>query len=198
MRVVLAEDDPVIALGIEAKLAELGHETVGRAATGEGAVEQVLSLAPDVVVMDLVMPGVDGLTAARRITEAGMEVPVVAVTAHEEPELVERAIEVGVSAYLMKPLTTAQLRSALELAVCRHREFTALRSEVRSLERALEARKLVERAKGILIDRSQLSEGEAFAAIQRRARSTGRTMADVASEIVRAAELLPPPRRSRA
>jgi response regulator NasT len=190
MNVLIVEDDPVIAMGLEQKLTELGYGVAGRAGTGTQAIERALELRPDAILMDLVIPEVDGLEAARRISAAGLHVPVVAITAHEDPGLVDGAISVGVAAYLMKPVSRAQLRSALELAVSRQTEFEALRSENADLRDALETRKLVERAKGFLMDRGNMTEADAFAAIQRLARQSGRKMGDVAAEILRAVDVL--------
>jgi AmiR/NasT family two-component response regulator len=190
VRVLIAEDDPVIALGLETKLASLGHEVVARVADGRRAVEEAARTEPDAVVMDVVMPGVDGLEAACAITR-DRPVPIVAITAHDQPEYLARAIRCGVAAYLVKPVDGRQVDRALRLAVSRHREFEAMRNEVGRLQEALETRRLVERAKGILMDRSGLSEGDAFLLIQRRARDNNRTMADVARQLIAAAEILP-------
>jgi AmiR/NasT family two-component response regulator len=190
MKVLVVEDDPVIALGLEQKLTDLEYLVAGRASTGRQAVERALGLRPDAILMDLVLPDFNGLEAARRISAGGLQVPVVAVTAHEDPSLVEQAISVGVSAYLIKPVSRAQLRSALLLAMSRQAEFMALRGENADLRQALETRKLIERAKGVLMDQGHLGEAEAFTAIQRRARGSGRTMGDVAAQIVRASEAL--------
>lgn len=189
MRVLIAEDDPVIALGLEAKLAAAGHEVIGRVGDGAAAVAIAERARPDAIVMDLVMPGMDGLEAARQIT-GSQGVAIVAITAHDDPGLVARAIDAGVAAYLVKPVDARQVDSALRLAVARYAEFQALRAEVDRLVDALEARKLVERAKGILMDRAGLTESEAFIRIQRRARSHNRTMSRVAQEIIDAAKLL--------
>lgn len=189
MRVLIAEDDPVIALGLEAKLAALGHEVVGRVGDGQAAVTVAERTRPDAIVMDLVMPGMDGLEAARQIT-GSMGVAIVAITAHDDPGLVARAIDAGVAAYLVKPVDARQVDSALRLAVARYAEFQALHAEVDRLADALEARKLVERAKGILMDRGGLGESEAFTRIQRRARSHNQTMSQVSREIIDAAKLL--------
>jgi two-component system, response regulator PdtaR len=189
VRVLIAEDDPVIALGLEAKLAALGHEVVGCVGDGKAAVTVAERAQPDAIVMDLVMPGMDGLEAARQIT-GSQAVAIVAITAHDDPDLVARAIDAGVAAYLVKPVDAGQVDSALRLAVARYSEFQALRAEVDRLVDALEARKLVERAKGILMDRAGLAESEAFIRIQRRARSRNQTMAQVARELIDAAKLL--------
>lgn len=189
MRVLVVEDDPVIALGLEQKLTGLEYQVAGRAGTGRQAVERALELRPDAIVMDLVLPDFNGLEAARRISAGGLQVPVVAVTAHEDPSLVEEAISVGVSAYLIKPVSRTQLRCALLLAMSRQAEFLALRGEIADLRQALETRKLIERAKGVLMDKGHMGEAEAFAAIRHRARGSGRTMGDVAAQIVRASEI---------
>jgi response regulator NasT len=189
MRVLIAEDDPVIALGLETKLAALGHEVVARVADGHSAVEAAARTEPDAVVMDVIMPGIDGLEAACAITQA-RPVPIVAITAHDQPEFVERAARCGVTAYLVKPVDGHQVERALRLAVSRHAEFETMRAEVGRLQDALETRRLVERAKGILMDRAGLSEEDAFLRIQRKARDANRTMADVARQIIEAAELL--------
>ena len=190
MRVLIAEDDPVIALGLETKLAALGHDVVARVADGRKAIEEAARTQPDAVVMDVVMPGCDGLEAACAITRK-RPVPIVAITAHDQPEYLDRAIRCGVAAYLVKPVDGRQVERALRLAVSRHEEFEAMRSEVGRLQEALETRRLVERAKGILMDRFGLAESDAFLRIQRRARDTNRTMADVACQLIDAAEVLP-------
>jgi AmiR/NasT family two-component response regulator len=187
--VLIAEDDPVIAMGLEHSLLEMGHEVVGRAEDGAKAVAEALRLLPDAVVMDLMMPGMDGIAACREISQR-RRMPVVALTAFDDPGLVEGAIEAGVAAYLVKPVTARQVDSALRLAVSRHAEFEAMRQEVGRLAEALETRKLVERAKGILMKRGGLSEAEAFLRIQRRARESGRKMAEVAKEVIAAEELM--------
>lgn len=189
MRVLIAEDDPVIGLGLEAKLRTLGHDVVARVGDGHAAVEATLRLRPDAVVMDVVMPGLDGLTAARRISRH-QRLPIVAITAHDRPEFIDAAIAAGVAAYLVKPVDGRQIDRALRLAASRHAEFEAMRAEVDRLSDALDNRKLVERAKGILMDRHGLSEHEAFLRVQRRARDTNHTMADVARQIIAADELL--------
>jgi response regulator NasT len=190
VNVLVVEDDPVIAMGLEQKLIELGYGVAGRARTGNKAVELVLREPPDAILLDLKLPDLDGIEVARRISAGGIHVPVVVITAHEDPHLAEQAISVGVAAYLLKPVSRAQLGSAVELAISRQAEFEALRADVADLRQALETRKLVERAKGLLMDRAKIQEAEAFAAIQRRARRSGRTMNDVAAEVLRAAAVL--------
>lgn len=191
MRVLLAEDDPVIALGLERALTELGHEVVARAEDGLTAIRLASELLPDAILMDVHMPGCDGLTASREIS-AHRRLPIVAITAFDGADVVQGAIDAGVAAYLVKPVTARQVDSALRLAVSRHGEFEAMRAEVGRLAEALETRKLVERAKGVLMQRAGLTEAEAFGRIQRRARDTNRRMAAVARELLVADELLGP------
>jgi len=162
---------------------------VARVGDGAAAVAAVEARPVDAVIMDVVMPGMDGLEAAARITAAG-PVPIVAITAHDDPTLLERAIAAGVAAYLVKPVDARQVESALALAVTRTAEFSALRAQVDQLRDALEARKVIERAKGVLMDRVGLTEQQAFARIQRRARETHATMLAVARQIIDAAGLL--------
>ena len=189
MRVLIAEDDPIIALGLEKKLTDLGHEPVARVADGNAAVTAAERAHPDAIIMDLVMPNMDGLEAASRIS-ANRPVAIVAITAYDDPKLIERAIDAGVAAYLVKPVDARQVDSALQVAVARHAEFQTLRAQVDQLSDALEARKLVDRAKGILMDRANLTEAAAFTRIQRRARAHNTTMAKVARDIIEAANIL--------
>jgi two-component system, response regulator PdtaR len=189
VRVLIAEDDPVIALALERRLAGAGHEVVARVGDGAAAVAALARHAPDAVIMDIVMPGMDGLEAARRIT-ATRPVPIVAITAHDDPGLLERAIASGVAAYLVKPVDARQVETALALAVTRTAEFQELREQVAELRDALEARKVIERAKGVLMDRVGLTEQQAFARIQKRARDTNTSMLAVARQVIEAAQLL--------
>lgn len=189
MRLLIAEDDPVIGLTLEQTLAGLGHEVLSRVGDGRRAVEEAERTSPDAIVMDLMMPGMDGIAACRAIA-LRRRVPVVAITAYDNPALVQASIDAGVAAYLVKPVTARQVDSAIRLAVSRHEEFEAMREEVGRLSDALQTRKLVERAKGVLMARSGYSEHEAFARIQRRARDSNRRMAEVAREIIEADRLL--------
>src|SRR5207302_918755 len=138
VKVLVVEDDPVIAMGLEQKLIELGYGVAGRARTGKTAVERVLREPPDAILLDLMLPDLDGIEVARLISAGGIHVPVVVITAHEDPQLVEQAISVGVAAYLLKPVSRAQLGSAVELAISRQAEFEALRADVADLRQALE------------------------------------------------------------
>ena len=190
MRILVAEDDPIIALGLAERLRSLGHEPIGPVHDGLAALELAQETEPDLYLFDIDMPRVDGLTAARSLAELGFRRPVVVITGVESPDLVDRAIEVGVSAYLTKPIDERELEAAIRLAAARHDEFLRLEAEVTRTEQALEDRKLVERAKGLLMDRVGLSEDEAFRRIQRLARDRNQRLAEIARTVIDNADLL--------
>jgi AmiR/NasT family two-component response regulator len=147
MRVLVAEDDPVIALGLAERLRTLGHEPIGPVNDGEQAVATAKQSHPDLYLFDIEMPNLDGLAAAGRLADEGFRRPVVVITGVDDPSLVERSIASGVSAYLTKPIDARELEAAIELAQLRQAEFEALEAEVGRAQQALEDRKLVERAK---------------------------------------------------
>ena len=189
-RIVVAEDQPVIAMELEALLARLGHEVVGTAGDGEAALELVRVLRPDVLLTDIRMPGASGLEVAQALVADGLTLPVVVLTAYENDELVDEALAAGVGAYLVKPATEAQIAAALRMAARRFEEFEALRSEMDGLRGALEARKLIERAKGLLVTHLGMDEEQAFLEIQKAARDRGVTLADAARRVIDAQALL--------
>jgi AmiR/NasT family two-component response regulator len=193
LRILVAEDDPVIALGLAERLRSLGHEPIGPAHDGLAAVELARETEPDLYLFDIDMPKVDGLTAARSLAELGFRRPVVVITGVEKPDLVDRSIEIGVSAYLTKPIDDRELEAAIRLAAARHEEFLRLEAEVSRAEQALEDRKLVERAKGLLMDRVGLSEDDAFRRIQRLARDRNQRLAEIARTVIDNADLLGAP-----
>lgn len=184
MKVLIAEDDPVVALGLERRIRSLGHEPVGPVGDGHDAVAEAQAAAPDVYLFDIGLPGLDGLQAAIRLAELGLRRPVVIVTGADDPALIERAISSGVGAYLTKPIESRELGAAIAVATARHEELRALEAEVQSGRQALEDRKLVERAKGLLMSALQLSEPEAFGRIQRTARERNLRLVEVARAIV--------------
>lgn len=184
MRILVAEDDAVIALGLCKRLRALGHTPIGPAANGKVAVELARETRPDLYLFDIDMPHLDGLGAARALASEGLRRPVVVVTGVEDEELVERSIETGVSAYLTKPIDERELAAAIRLAAARHDEFARLEQEVTRAQQALEDRKRVERAKGILMSELSLGETEAFRRIQKLARNTNRRLVDVADFVI--------------
>jgi response regulator NasT len=182
-RVVVAEDEALIRLDIVEMLREAGYDVVGEAGDGEQAVTLAEQHRPDLVVMDVKMPVLDGISAAERIAAARVA-PVVLLTAFSQRELVERARDAGAMAYVVKPFTSADLLPALEIAVSRHQQITALESEVADLHERLETRKLVDRAKGLLQTSFGMTEPEAFRWIQKASMDKRLSMREVAATVV--------------
>ena len=188
-RVVIAEDEAIIRLDLKETLQEEGYEVVGETGRGDEAVQLVRELAPDLAILDIKMPGLDGLAAAREIT-GDRQAAVLILTAFSQRDLIEQARDAGALAYLVKPFQRSELIPAVEVALGRHREMQALFDQNSSLEDQLETRKVVDRAKGLLMDGHRLSESEAFTWIQKRAMQDRRTMRAVAEQVI-AGELTP-------
>jgi response regulator NasT len=195
MRILVAEDDPLIALGLCERLRSLGHEPIGPAANGEEAIQLAHENQPDLYLFDIEMPNVDGLQAAAELAGKGLRRPVVVVTGVDDPSLIERSVATGVSAYLTKPIDTRALQAAIDLAAVRQAEFEQLEAEVERAQQALEDRKIVERAKGLLMSALDLSEQDAFRRLQLTARERNLRLADVAARIVEQQSLLAPKRK---
>jgi two-component system, response regulator PdtaR len=180
---VIAEDEALIRLDLAEMLAEEGYDVIGQAGDGERAVELTEELRPDLVVLDVKMPKLDGIAAAERIAEQRIA-PVVILTAFSQRELVERARDAGAMAYLVKPFTKADLVPAVEMAVSRFAELQLLESEVADLQDRLETRKAVDRAKGVLQQQLELSEPDAFRWIQKTAMDLRLSMRQVADGVI--------------
>lgn len=183
-RVVVAEDEAVIRLDIVEMLREVGYDVVGEAADGESAIRLAEELRPDLVVMDIKMPILDGISAAERIAKARIA-PVVLLTAFSQKKLVERARDAGAMAYVVKPFTAADLIPALEIALSRHAEISSLESEISDLTERFETRKVVERAKSLLQTSMGLNEPEAFRWIQKTSMDRRLTMREVADTVLK-------------
>ena len=190
LRVVIAEDEALIRMDLREMLEEEGYAVVAEAGDGESAVERVAALRPDLAILDVKMPVLDGISAAERIAAARLA-PVLILTAFSQRELVERARDAGAMAYLVKPFTKADLVPAVEMAVSRYAEIRALDAEIGSLRDRLEVRKLLDRAKGLLQTEHGLTEPEAFRWIQKTSMDRRQTMRKVAEAVIEGSMGLP-------
>jgi len=188
LRIVIADDEAVIRLGLRTMLEERGYRVVGEAGDGKRVLDLVGKLRPDLVFLDIKMPGLDGLAAAERLQESA-HVPVILLTAYGERSLIERAQRAGVMGYLMKPLRETDLAPAIEVALARFRDLRSMAAEITDLQEDLEIRKLVERAKGALMDRLGLSEEEAYRRIQTASRASRRSMKEIAQQVLAGEDL---------
>lgn len=182
LKVVVAEDEGLIRMDVVASLEEAGLVVVGQAADGEEAIALAAEHEPDLVVMDVKMPRLDGISAAQKIAE--LKIPVVLLTAFSDTELVARAAEAGAMAYVTKPFKPTDLLPAIQIALSRHEELVSLESEIADLNDRLETRKLMDRAKGLLQTKMKLSEPDAFRWIQKASMDRRLTMAQVAKAVI--------------
>jgi AmiR/NasT family two-component response regulator len=183
LRIVIADDEPIIRLDLRRTLENMGHVVTGEAGDGAQAVELARELKPDVTILDIKMPNMDGIDAAKIISTEGIA-PVLLLTAYSQKDLVERARDAGVFAYLVKPFKEADLMPAIEIAIARYEEFLEIEKEVSELENKLETRKAVDRAKGILMDQYGLKEQDAFRRIQVQSMNTRKSMREIAEAII--------------
>lgn len=195
LKVLIAEDEYVNLMGLRINLEDLGHEVIGEARDGEEAVKLATELDPNLILMDINMPGIDGIQAIEEINrireDAGKEiVPVIIISGYHDQNLVDRANEVGVFAYLVKPVREEELKVAIEVCLARFREFQELKKEYQRVKDSLEARKLIEKAKGILMYRNNLKEDEAMKVLQRKSRDSNKKLVDIAKEIIEADRIL--------
>ena len=182
LRVVVAEDEGLIRMDVVATLEDAGYKVVGEGADGEEAIKLATELEPDLVVMDIKMPKLDGISAAEKIAE--LKIPVVLLTAFSQADLVARAAEAGAMAYVTKPFKPSDLLPAIQIALSRHEELTSLEAEIADLNDRLETRKLMDRAKGLLQSKMKLSEPDAFRWIQKASMDRRLTMAQVAKAVI--------------
>lgn len=188
LRLVIADDESIIRLDLKETLQRMGHEVIAEAGDGRTAVDLVRRHRPDLAILDVKMPEVDGVDAAKEISAERLA-PVLLLTAYSQQDLVRRAMDAGVFAYVVKPFTESDLRPAMSMAIARFTEFDALAREAASLAGALEARKLVDRAKGVLMDRHGLREQDAFRRIQQQSMNTRKPMREIAEAILLAHEV---------
>ena len=182
-RVIIADDESVIRMDLREMLTNLGYLVVGDVGDGRSAVNLARELRPDIVIMDIKMPDMDGIEAAQVLTEERIA-PVLLLSAYSQQELVQRAQKAGVTGYIVKPFQESDLAPAIEMALARFSEFRALEKELGDLNEALETRKLVDRAKGILMDSQSLNETEAFRKIQKMSMNNRKPMKAVAEAII--------------
>ena len=183
MKILIAEDETIIRLDLRGLLERAGFEVCAEAKDGEEAVELARSEQPDLAVLDVKMPKLDGIEAARRILEE-RPIPIVMLTAYGQEELVARAVEAGVFGYLVKPFREQDLLPAIRAARARHEELLELREEAESLADALAARKAIERAKGLLMEKESLSEADAFARLRKASQVSGRPLRVIAEAVI--------------
>jgi two-component system, response regulator PdtaR len=183
MRILVAEDETIIRLDLRELLERAGFEVCAEAKDGVEAVELARAEEPDLAIMDVKMPRLDGIEAARRILDE-RPIPIVMLTAYGQDELVSRAVEAGVFGYLVKPFREGDLLPAIQTARARHEELSAVRKEAESLADALAARKVIERAKGLLMEKEGLSEQEAFARLRKASQVSGRPLKVVADALI--------------
>ena len=189
LRILIADDESLRVMSLKGQLESLGHKVIGEAANGKEAVRLADELKPDLAILDIKMPEMDGIEAAQTITHT-RPIPIILLTAYSEQELAERAASANVAAYMMKPVSEHDLLPAIALAVSRYNEFQALHREVDDLRDALETRKLVERAKGILMRRLNLTEEEAFRSLQRKSQNENKKLGEIAQAIITAEGML--------
>ena len=193
MRILIAEDDPVIALALTERVRSLGHEPLGPVGDGAQAVAEATATRPDLYLFDIEMPELDGLEAAAELTARGLGRPVVVITGIDDRGLVERSVATGAGAYLTKPVDTRELEAAISLAAARHAELEELQAEVIDTKQALDERKVIERAKGLLMKALALPEPDAFRRLQLAARERNLRLVDVARAIVEQQDILESP-----
>ena len=187
LRIAVADDEPEVLANLEEMLADIGHEVVAAVNNGRALVDACREMSPDLIITDIKMPDMDGLEAAEEIREV-RPTPVVIVSAFHDQGFVDRALKEHVLAYLIKPIDEETLKASIELAMQRFREFRALQEQATSLQHALEDRKLIERAKGILMQRAGLSEPAAFKRLQLLSSQKNKKMVEIARTIIEAEE----------
>lgn len=189
IQVLIAEDDYLVLMSLRLSLENLGYEVVAEATDGLQAVEQALQKKPDLILMDINMPYLDGIEALKKINEKYVA-PSIIITGYSESKLVKRALEAGVFGYLVKPVDARELAPAIDVALKRFEEFTKLSEDLKDTKAALEARKYIEKAKGILMDILHISEAEAMQYLQKKSRTKNKKIVAIAKEIIKADQLL--------
>lgn len=188
LRILIAEDEFLVLMATKSYVERLGHEVVGVATDGENAVELALEKKPDLVIMDINMPNLDGIDAIRKINET-LFIPSIIVSGYHDEQLINRATEEGVLYYLLKPIDIEELKIAINISQAKFEEFKKLQDELQSTKNALEARKHIEKAKGIIMDRMNLKEPEAMKRLQKMSRDKNKKLVTIAKELIEADSL---------
>lgn len=189
LKVMIAEDEYVILMGLKSNLEKLGHRVIAEALEGREAIDLAIKKMPDLIIMDINLPSLDGIRAIKKINEV-LTIPSIIVTGYNKKELIERATEAGVFGYLIKPVSIEDLGPAINIALARFEEFKSLKMELDNTKEALKARKYVERAKGILMDKFELKEPEAMKRLQKKSNDSNKKLLTVAKEIIKADNIL--------
>lgn len=189
-RVLIVDDEPVIRMDLRAMLESMGHTVVGEADNGETALALARSLQPDLVIVDIMMPGMDGIELSRRLAKERIA-PVLILTAYSEEAMIEGADRAGVLGYLVKPFREADLAPAIQMAISRYREMRAIETQMINLEREIKARRTIGRARRVLAQKLSISEEEAFRRLVSTAESTGKPLAEVAEAVLLAHQVQP-------
>lgn len=189
LRVYIAEDEPIVLLGFKKMVTASGHRVIGSAADGITAVKEILELRPDIILMDINLPKLDGLSVIETVHET-FDVPAVVITGYRSPDVLERVSKAGVFGYLQKPVDEYEIKSVLQIAVDRHGELRKVEKERDTAIEKLDSRKYIEQAKGILMSCFGLSEPDAMKALQKKSKDSNRKLIEVANEIIRNSEML--------
>jgi AmiR/NasT family two-component response regulator len=188
--ILIAEDEYLILMGLRSAVLRLGHRVIGEAQNGRQTVELALKLHPDLIIIDIKMPELDGLEAIKQINKNEIMIPSIVVTGYNEEDLIDKAINVGVFSYLIKPVNEIELGPAIEISMARFQEFKRLNKELIDTQNSLKARKYIEKAKGIIMDKYDLKEADAMNYLQKKSRNSNKKILDLAMEIIKADQVL--------
>jgi len=189
LKILLAEDEYLCLIGIKNNLRLLGHEVIGECSDGNELVEVALRKTPDLIITDINMHSLDGIEAIKRIKKI-LPIPTIIVSGYDDRELIERATEQGVFYYLMKPIDIKDIKVAIEVTMSKYEEINKLKKELNYTQESLENRKIIEKAKGILMDRLKLTEGEAMKKLQKMSKDNNKKMVQLSQEIIKSNEIL--------
>ena len=190
LNIFLAEDDPVILIGFKMMIQNMGHSVVGEAMDGESALLSIPKLDPDLMIMDINMPKLDGISVLEKLNADNVKIPCIFVTGYRDPKLVKNATEAGVLGYLQKPIDEYDLKTAIGLAMKHFADMEVLRKDAQDANKALEDRKIIDRAKGMLMESFGLKESDALKALQKKSRDTNRKLVEVARDMLPAGQLI--------